>query len=65
MIALVLFGWILFILPIIGYVTFSAWMFKCMIADDENIGTFVYTLLVIWLAGAGILAFYYLTKMLT
>lgn len=65
MMTFVIIGWILFIVPIIAFTIFSAWMFKCMIVDDENVGTFVYVMLAIWLSGAGILTFYYLTRWLT
>ena len=58
-------GWVFFVAPIIGFSTFSFWMIKEAMLDDDNIGAFVSLLSVIWIIGAGILVLLYFTDFLT
>ena len=58
-------GWVLFVLPLVGFTGFSFWMIKEAMADDDNIVAFVTLLGGIWFVGGVILALSYFTDFFT
>ena len=58
-------GWFLFILPIFGFIGFSFWMIKSIMADDSNVAAFVYILGAAWIIGLVMLILVYFTDFAT
>jgi hypothetical protein len=63
MLWLKLIGWIMVLIPVLGFMGFSAWMIRSAMDDDENIVAFVGLMGVIFLVGIGILAVTYFTDL--
>jgi O-antigen/teichoic acid export membrane protein len=54
-------GWFLTIVPVLALFSFSLWMIKELMNDDENIKIFVSVCLVAWFVGVGMLVMTYFT----
>ncbi len=61
MLWLKLIGWILFIIPILGFGGFTAFMIKETMPEDEHIAGFVMLMGALFLIGGGILVLTYFT----
>ena len=57
-------GWIFFIVPVLAFFVFSVWMISEAKKDDDQIGSFIGLLFLIWVIGIVLLAVSYLSKML-
>lgn len=57
-------GWILLVVPLLGFTGFTFWMMKEAMKDDENLAAFIYIMIVLWVLGLGILGVTYLAEYL-
>ncbi|MFH1253538.1 MAG: hypothetical protein V1664_04385 [Candidatus Uhrbacteria bacterium] len=52
-------GWALFILPLLGFAAFAAWMILEVVKEDPNIKAFITVLTIAWLIGIVMLVLAY------
>ncbi|HLD17899.1 MAG TPA: hypothetical protein VJB99_02370 [Patescibacteria group bacterium] len=57
-------GWVFFTIPLLAFFVFSLWMISEARKDDDQIGSFIGLLFLIWVIGIVLLAVSYLSKML-
>lgn len=64
MLALKLFGWIFFVIPLAVYLAFSVWMMIGISKDDSSVKSFFYIVFTFWMIGVTLLAVGYLSDWL-